>query len=92
MPFAAGLAAYHPFRHSRAKIPSFPPPSSFPRKRESNAVIPAKAGTDRAPLRGFNYERALRTLRFAICGGKAAVCACAQIAKWQGFGFPLSRE
>ncbi|MGI9338685.1 MAG: hypothetical protein ACR2P4_09280 [Gammaproteobacteria bacterium] len=58
---------------------------SFPRKRKSNA--PA-----RAPLRGFNYERALRTLRFAICGGFSAVCAFAQIAKWQGFGFPLSRE
>ncbi|MGI9337763.1 MAG: hypothetical protein ACR2P4_04550 [Gammaproteobacteria bacterium] len=42
----------------------FPHPPSFPRKRESNAPV-------RAPLRGFNYERALRTLRFAICGDKS---------------------
>ncbi|MGI9337627.1 MAG: hypothetical protein ACR2P4_03855 [Gammaproteobacteria bacterium] len=43
---------------------SFPPPSSFPRKRESNA--PA-----RAPLRGFNYERAFAHSGFAICGDKS---------------------
>ncbi|MGI9338703.1 MAG: hypothetical protein ACR2P4_09375 [Gammaproteobacteria bacterium] len=31
----------------------------------------------------YDYECALRPQGFAICGGKAAVCAIAQIVKWQ---------
>ncbi|MGI9338287.1 MAG: hypothetical protein ACR2P4_07260 [Gammaproteobacteria bacterium] len=47
---------------------------------------------NRTPFQGFDDECALRTQGFAICGGFSAVCAIAQIAKWQRCGFPLSRE